>query len=121
MIYRAESATPQTPSALNNAQRLADFRQRVRGFEQLISFVRRADHRPQPRFAFGDDRVTDGGRKYSGLKKLLRKLERLCRFAYMNRNDRRLAGFELESALLQFALEELRVGPELFHQFLPFG
>ena len=41
--------------------------------------------------------------------------------AHVNRDDGRLAHFELESALLQFALEKLRVGPKFFHQLFAFG
>src|SRR6476620_1004516 len=39
----------------------------------------------------------------------------------MDRDDRRLAGLELETALLQFPLEELGVGPQLLDQFFAFG
>src|ERR671924_2398146 len=117
MTYSVQDLQGRIPP-LNNTQGLSNVGQRVRGFEQLISFVRRANNRTQPRFAFRDDRITDGGREDSCLKQLLRKFKRIGRLAHVDRNNRRFADLELESALLQFALEELRVSPKLFHQLL---
>src|SRR5947207_1979588 len=49
-----------------------------------------------------------------------RKFKRFRGLAHVDRNDRRLAASELEPALFQFALEELRVGPELFQELFAF-
>src|SRR5437588_9174774 len=104
--------------SLNDAQRLAHFPESVRSLEQLVALVRRANYGAQPCFAFCHGGIAHRRGEYACFKKLLRKLKCLGRVTHVNRKDGRLAALELESALLQFALEELRVGPQFFHQLL---
>src|SRR5215467_8214233 len=87
-------------AGLHDTERLADLGKGVCGFQQLLSLVGRAHNRAQPRFTFRDDRVTHCGREDSRLKELLRKFKRFRGLADMNRDNWRLAGFELESTLL---------------------
>src|SRR5437773_3193389 len=101
----------------NDTERLRHFGQNVRRAQKLFALVRRADNRTQPRLVLGHGREAHRWRKDSRFKELLRKLERLYGIAHVNRNDRRLAHPELEPALLQLALEKLRIGPEFLNQF----
>src|SRR6266850_6970922 len=119
-FYRVSTQGFGKTDTLDNAQRLRHFSKEIRSLQQLIAFVRRTDDRPQPRLAFRHGRITHRWRKDSRLKKLFRKFERLRRIAHMNRNNGRLAHLELESALLQFALEKFRIRPKFPHQFIAF-
>src|SRR5205807_9782484 len=78
------------------------------------------DHGAQPRLVLGNDRITYGRGENAGIKQPFRKFKRFRGLAHVDRNDRRLAASELEPALFQFALEELRVGPELFQELFAF-
>src|SRR5205823_13693581 len=73
------------------------------------------------RLNLSDDRVADRMSKNTGFKMLFRNLKSFRGFTYVDRNDRRLAALKLESAFLQFALEEFRVGPEYLDQLFAFG
>src|SRR5262245_17422378 len=84
----------------------------------MLLLVRRAHNGPQARLAFRNRGKAYGRSKNSSIKQLLRKVEGLRRVSDVDRHNRRLAAFELESALLQLALEELRVRPQFLHQFL---
>src|SRR5215472_7357060 len=108
------------PLFLNDPEGLSDFSEDVCCAQQLFALVSRADYRAQPRLALGDDRITYGRGENAGLKKPSRKFKRFRGLADVDRNDRRFAAFELEPALFQFALEELRVGPELFQELFAF-
>src|SRR6516164_1465577 len=108
------------PLFLDDRQRLSDFSEGVCGAQQLFALVSRADDGAQPRLVLGNDRITYGRCENAGLKKPFRKFNRFRGIANVDRNDRRLAAFELEPALLQFALEELGVGPELFQELFAF-
>src|SRR5258708_2562137 len=112
---------PQTRGAsLDDAKRLRHFGQNVSRAQQLLPFMRCADHRAKPRFSFRDSGIADRGSKYARLKELLREFERPRCIANMDRDNRRLAHLELKPALLEFALEHFRVGPEFFHQLFAF-
>ena len=80
----------------------------------------RADDGAKPRLAFRHGRITDGRREDARFEEFLREFEGLRRISHMDRNNGRLAYFELKTALLQFALEQFRVGPEFPYQFFPF-
>src|SRR5712664_248610 len=109
-----------TGTSLDDAERLCHFGQDVCRAQQLFPLMGRADDGAKPRLAFRHDRVTNGGSKDTRFKKFFREFERLRRVAHVNRNDRRLARFELKPALLQFALEHFRVGPQFLHQLFAF-
>src|SRR5215470_1504054 len=99
----------------NNAQWLCHLGKNVRRSQQLVALVRCADDGPKPCFPLSDHRVTNRRGKNSRFKKLRRKFKRLRGISNVNGNDRRLAALELKAALLQFALEELRVCPQFLH------
>src|SRR6266478_8152083 len=114
-----EQLTNRRPSY--DAERLPDFRKCVGRFQELLAFVRRADHRAQSRLALRDRGISHSRRVHSSVKKLCRKFERLRRIPNVNRNDRCLADLELKSSLFQLALEELCIRPQFLHQPLAFG
>src|SRR5438270_8173953 len=78
--------------------------------------MRRADHRAQACLSLRDSRISDRWRIHPRIKQLFRELKRLRRISHMDRYDRRFAHLELKSALLQFALEKLRVRPKFLDE-----
>src|SRR5438034_1893919 len=60
---------PQTRGArLDDAQRLRHLGQNVSRAQQLLPFMRCADHRAKPRFSFRNSGIADRGSKYARLK-----------------------------------------------------
>src|SRR6266481_2283753 len=102
--------------SLDDAKWLRHLGQNVRCAQQLFPLVRRTDDRAQPRFSFRNNGITDRGCEYARFKKLLREFERPRCITHVNWDNRRLAHLELKPALLQFALEHFRVGPQFLHQ-----
>src|SRR5260370_11682776 len=102
-------------TSLDDAERLCHFGQDVCRAQQLLPLMGCADDGAKPRLALRHDRVTDGRSKDTRLKKFLREFERLRRVAHVNRNNRRIAPFELKPPPLQFTLDHFL----LSHQSLP--
>src|ERR1700758_3769334 len=105
---------------LDDRQGLSDLSEDICGAQQLFALVRRADYGAQPRLALGNNRITHGRGENAGLKELFREFKRFRSLAHVDRNNRSLAAFELEPALFQLALKELRVGPEPFQELFAF-
>src|SRR5260370_24911041 len=115
-----EFRTPNASAGLDDAKWLCPLGQNVRRAQQLLPLMRRADDRAQPCFSFSNSGIADRRGEYACFKKLLREFERLRCIPHVNWNNRRLAHFELKTALLQFALEHFRVGPQFLHQLFAF-
>src|ERR1700680_2764702 len=82
--------------------------------------MRGADHSPESCFPLSDCWIPNGRRIYSRFEQLLGELKGFRGIPDVDRNDRGLAHLELKSSLFQLTLKEFSVGPELFHQPLPF-
>src|SRR5579863_1757892 len=100
----------------NDSEWPGNFRKNVRRFEELIAFVRRANNSAKARFAFRNRWIAHSRREDAGFKNFPGEFECFCGVADMNRNDRRLAGLELEATLFQLSLEHFCVGPQFFDQ-----